>query len=59
MAILRTEKAMIRAMCRVKSIEKRSSQELVDLLGLEETSDRRAKVNGGDGIDNSTCFEER
>ena len=40
MAILkRTEKTMIRAMCGVKSIEKRSSLDLMDLLGLEETLD--------------------
>ena len=36
---------MIRAMCGVKLIEKRSSQELMDLLGLKETLDRLAKTN--------------
>ena len=35
MAILKTEKAMMRAMCGVKIIEKRS-QELMSLLGLKE-----------------------
>ena len=41
MAILkRIEKAMIRAMCRVKLIEKRSSQELMDLQGLAKILDK-------------------
>ena len=35
-AILRTEKAMIRATCGVKLIEK-GSQELMSLLGLKDT----------------------
>ena len=42
----RTESVVIKAKCGVKSIEKRSSQELMDLLGLEETLDRLAKANG-------------
>ena len=40
------EKAMIRAMCGVKLIEKRSGQELVDFTGIKKTLDRVAKVNG-------------
>ena len=41
MAILkRNERAMIKAICGVKLIEKRSVQEVTDLLGLEETLDR-------------------
>ena len=47
MAILkRAEKAMIRAMCEVKLIEKRNCQELVSWLGSEETLNRPAKANG-------------
>ena len=47
MAILsRTEKAMIRAMCGVKMIEKRRSQELMSLLGLEDTLDGLARARG-------------
>ena len=43
MAILkRTE----RTMCGIKSIEKRSSQELKDLLGVEKIVNRQAKTNG-------------
>ena len=44
MVILRTEK-IIRALCRIKLTEKRNSQELMDLLGLEETLDRLAEMN--------------
>ena len=43
MAILRTEKAMMRAMCRVKMIEKRRSQELMSLPGLKDTLNRLAR----------------
>ena len=47
MAILRrTEKAMMKAMCGVKIIEKRRSQELVSLLGLMDTLDRPARASG-------------
>ena len=46
MAILKkTEKAMIKVMCGVKLLERRSSQELTDLLGLEVTLYRLAKAN--------------
>ena len=40
MAILRrTEKAMMRAMCKVKVIENRTSKELMSLLSLKNTLD--------------------
>ena len=46
MAILRrTEKAMLRAMCEVKMIEKRRSQKLMSLLGLEDTLVGVARTN--------------
>ena len=41
----RTEKAMMRAMCGVKLIEKRRSQELMCLLGLEDTLDGLARAS--------------
>ena len=41
----RTEKAMMRAMCGVKMIEKKS-QELMSLLGLENTLDGLARASG-------------
>ena len=47
MEILRsTEKAVMRAMCRVKMIEKRRSQELLSLLGIKDTLDGLARVSG-------------
>ena len=46
-AILRrTEKAIMRAMCRVKIIEKRRSQELMSLLGLKDTLDGLTMARG-------------
>ena len=45
MAILkRTEEAMIKAMCGVKLIKKRWSQELMNLLGLKDTLDEPARA---------------
>ena len=47
MAILRRiEKATMRAMCRVKIIEKRRGQELMSLLGLKDTLGGLARVSG-------------
>ena len=47
MAILRrTEKSIIKAMCGVKIIEKRKSQELMSLLGLKDTFDGLARESG-------------
>ena len=47
MAILRrTKKAMMRAMCGVRMIEKRRSQELMSLLGLKDTLDGLARASG-------------
>ena len=46
MAILRrTEKAMMRAMCKVKVIEKRTNQELMSLLNLNDTLDGLARAS--------------
>ena len=46
MAILRrTEKAMMRAMCKVKVIEKRTNQELMSLLNLKDTLDGLARAS--------------
>ena len=46
LAISRTEKAMMTAKCGVEIIEKRSSQELMSLLGLKDTLDGLARVSG-------------
>ena len=46
MAVLRrTEKAMIRAMCKVKLIEKKRAQELMSLLVLKDTLDGLARAS--------------
>ena len=46
MAILiRTEKAIMKAMCGVKLIKKRRSQELKSLLGLKNTLDGLARAS--------------
>ena len=47
LAILRrTERAMVRAMCGVKLMDKRSTEVLMDMLGLEETVEGLARANG-------------
>ena len=46
MAILRrTEKTMIQAMCGVKLLDRKNSEELMDMLGNKETLDRMAKAS--------------
>ena len=37
---------MVRAMCGVKLVERRSIDELMDMLGLHETVDRMARASG-------------
>ena len=47
MAILRrTERAMVRAMCGAKLMEKKRTEDLMELLGLKETDVQMAKANG-------------
>ena len=47
MAILRrTERAMVSSMCGVKLVDRKNMEELIEMLGLKETSDRMAKANG-------------
>ena len=47
MAILRrTERAMVRAMCGAKLMEKKRTEDLMEMLGLTETVVQMAKVNG-------------
>ena len=46
MAILRgTERAMIRTMCDVKLLNRRNSEELIDMFGIKESLDRKAKAS--------------
>ena len=44
-SILRTERVMVRSMRGVKSVD-RNNEELMEMLGLKETSDEMAKANG-------------
>ena len=47
MAILRrTERAMVRAMCGAKLMEKKRTEDLMEMLGLKETVVQMAKGNG-------------
>ena len=45
-AILRTETAMVRATCGAKLMEKKRAEDLMEMLGLEETVVHGAKTNG-------------
>ncbi len=47
MSILRrTERAMVRAMCGVKLTDRKKTEDLMEMLGLEESVDQLAKANG-------------
>ena len=46
MAILRRiERAMARSMCGVKLVDKKNTEELMEMLGLKKTLDRMVKAN--------------
>ena len=53
----RTERAMIRAMCGVKLLDRRNSEELIDVLGIKESLDRMAKASRVCVV--WSCFTER
>ena len=47
MAVLRrTERAMVRVMCGSKLMEKKRTEDLMEMLGLKETVVQMAKANG-------------
>ena len=47
MAILRrTERAMVRALCGKKLMEKKRTEDLMEMLGLKETAVPMAQANG-------------
>ena len=55
-AILRrAERSIVRAMCSVKLVDKRNTEELMDMLGLNEAADKLAKTNGMRVV--WSCFE--
>ena len=41
----RAERSMVRAICSVKLVDKRSIVELMDMLGLKEAADKLARAN--------------
>ena len=46
-AILRrTERAMVRLMCGVKLVDRKNTEELMEMLGLKKTLHRMVKANG-------------
>ena len=47
MAILRrTKRGMVRAMCGAKLMEKKTTEDLMEMVGLKETAVRMANANG-------------
>ena len=46
MAILRTERAMVRALCGAKLMEKKRRENLMEIMGLKEIVVQIAKTNG-------------
>ena len=45
-SLRRTERAMVRAMCGAKLMEKKRTEDLMEMLGLKETVVQMAKANG-------------
>ena len=45
-AILRNERAMVRAMCGAKLMEKKRTEDLMEILGLKEAVVQMVKENG-------------
>ena len=43
--ILKTKRAIIRAMCGVKLLDQRNSEELMDMLSIKESLDRMAEAS--------------
>ena len=46
MAILRTKRAMVRAMCGAKLMEKKRTEDRMEMLELKESVVQMAKANG-------------
>ena len=55
--IIDPERAMLRAMCGVKLIDMKTTEELMDMLGQNEALDKLAKANGVQWY--WTCVEKR
>ena len=46
----RPKRCMVRAMCFVKLVNKKNTEELMNMLGLKEAPDKLARVNGANGV---------
>ena len=46
MAIIRTERAVVRSTSGVKSADRKNNEELMEMLGFKETFHKMAKANG-------------
>jgi len=59
--ILRTERAIVRAMCGMKLMDRKNTDELMDMLGLKETLDKVAIASGvrwfGHVLRRERCFK--
>ena len=42
----RTNRSIVRSMCGVKLVDRKNMEDLMEMLGLKETLDRMAQVNG-------------
>ena len=42
----RAERSMVREMCDVKSVDKRNTEELMNMLKLKKADDKLARANG-------------
>ena len=42
----RAQRSMVRVMCSVKLVDKKNTEDLIDILGLKKAADKLAKVNG-------------
>ena len=47
----RTERAMVRSMCGIKLTDRKKNDDLMEMLGLEESVECLAKANGVRGMD--------
>ena len=46
MGILRTERATVKAMCGAKLADRKNTEDMMDMLGLNQTIDKMTKASG-------------
>ena len=57
MHIFRTERAIMRAICGAKLADRKNTEDMMDMLGLNQTIDKMAKASGVRWF--GACFEKR